>query len=84
MAHLIVSTASLTGDRIDKLGRLKVGKYLEVEGEPDIFAIGDCNNTPEIKLAKLATTHSASVVKNLQLKHEGKEMKEYPIDSELN
>ena len=73
-----------TGDKVDKLGRLKVGKYLEVEGEPDIFAIGDCNDTPEIKLAKLAQDHSKFVVDNLKLKHEGKEMKPYSVNSEFN
>ena len=35
-------------------GALRVNKYLQVEGYTDVFAIGDCNDVPEPKLAFLA------------------------------
>ena len=35
---------------------LKVNRFLQVEEMNEVFAIGDCNNTPELKTAYVAGT----------------------------
>lgn len=67
---------------MDSLGRLKVDQYLGVEGIPNVYAIGDCSSTPEIKLAKLAMSHASYMGDNLKAKHDGKEMQPYKMDGE--
>ena len=64
-------------DKMDKFGRLKVGDYLEVKGLQNVYAIGDCNDLPEIKLAYQAGVQGGHVADNLTKKYEGKEMKQY-------
>jgi len=61
----------------DDKGRLQVGDFLDVKGVSDVYAIGDCNNLPEIKLAFGASTQGAHVADNLKLKTEGKDLKPY-------
>ena len=50
---------------MEKNGSLKVNRYLQVEGIKDVFAIGDCNNTPEIKLAYIAGIHAGDPLLDL-------------------
>ncbi|EDO42769.1 predicted protein [Nematostella vectensis] len=69
------------GDKMDERGRLKVDEFLQVEGTPDVYAIGDCNNTPEVKLGMLANFHAAHVGDNLKKKHEGQALKPYKINN---
>ena len=66
---------------MNPLGRLNVDEFLQVRDVPDVYAIGDCNDVPEIKLAYGAETQGKYVADNLKLKHEGKAMKPYNVNS---
>lgn len=66
---------------MNRLGRLNVDQFLQVKDVPDVYAIGDCNDVPEIKLAYGAETQGKYVADNLKLKHEGKAMKPYNVNS---
>ena len=68
---------------MNKLGRLNVDEFLQVKDVPDVYAIGDCNDAPEIKLAYGAETQGKYVADNLKLKHEGKDMKPYNVNSKF-
>ena len=49
------STSFLPSDWLDSASRrVKVNAQLQVEGQSDVFAIGDCNNHPAPKIAMLA------------------------------
>ena len=48
---------------MEKNGSLKVDRFLRVEEIENLFAIGDCNNTPELKLAYLARLQAGKMVK---------------------
>ena len=48
---------------MEKNGSLKVDRFLRVEEIENLFAIGDCNNTPELKLAYLARLQAGKIVK---------------------
>lgn len=71
----------LSGDKMNRLGRLNVDEFLQVKDVPDVYAIGDCNDVPEIKLAYGAQFQGQYVADNLKLKHEGKDMKPYNVNS---
>ena len=62
------------------MGRLMVDNYLQVKGLTDVYAIGDCCDTPEIKVATGAQAHAKYVVENIKLKGEGKEPKPYKVN----
>ena len=66
---------------MNRLGRLNVDEFLQVKDVPDVYAIGDCNDVPEIKLAYGAETQGKYVADNLKLKHEGKAMNPYNVNS---
>ena len=66
---------------MNRLGRLNVDEFLQVKDVPDVYAIGDCNDVPEIKLAYGAETQGKYVADNLKLKHEGKAMNSYNVNS---
>ena len=40
------------GDLLSKRGHIKVNEYLQVEGHPNIFAVGDVADVDEEKLAQ--------------------------------
>ena len=56
---------------------LKVNEFLQVEGHEDIFAIGDCNNVAEMKLAATADLQAVHVYKNIRLMLTSQVMKPY-------
>lgn len=58
-------------NNLDSRGRLRVDKYLRVEGHKNIFALGDINNLPELKQGYLAMKHADLTAKNLKLLLEG-------------
>ena len=66
IAKLIPATS------VDAQGRVKVDEFLGVEGCPDVYALGDCVNTPEHKMAAHAMFHSRAVVANIVLEAGGK------------
>ncbi|XP_077987912.1 ferroptosis suppressor protein 1-like isoform X2 [Glandiceps talaboti] len=68
---------SSLGNKMDNDGRLKVNDYLQVEGHKNIYALGDCANVKETKLAYNAGVHADLVTKNLESESQGKELKPY-------
>lgn len=45
-------------DKLDEKKQLKVNEYFQVEGFENVFAIGDCCNSKEIKEAYVANLHA--------------------------
>lgn len=56
-----VAYQSKLSDKMEKNGSLKVDRFLQVEEIENVFAIGDCNNTPELKLAYTAKLHAGKL-----------------------
>ena len=52
----------LPATSIDENGRVKVDEYLAVEGCSHVFALGDCCNTAEHKMAAHAAVHGECLV----------------------
>ncbi|PFX32455.1 apoptosis-inducing factor 2-like [Stylophora pistillata] len=71
------------GGKMNRLGRLNVDDFLQVKDVSDVYAIGDCNDVPEIKLAYGAETQGKYIADNLKLKHEGKAMKPYNVNKSV-
>jgi NADH dehydrogenase FAD-containing subunit len=67
---------------LDENGRITVNKHLQVSDCLNIFAMGDCCNTKEFKLAYLAGMHGEVVADNIDLllNHKTK-LKEYSVPS---
>ena len=55
-----------TGQVMEDSGLLKVDEFLRVEGQENIFAIGDCCNIREMKLAYTAGEHGKLVAANIK------------------
>lgn len=72
-----VAYQSKLSDKMEKNGSLKVDRFLQVEEIENVFAIGDCNNTPELKLAYTAKLHADAVAENIKRLNESKRLKEY-------
>ncbi|NWU90052.1 AIFM2 factor, partial [Upupa epops] len=53
------------GDKMASNGALKVNKYLQVEGYENIYAIGDCADLKEAKMAYHAKLHANVAVTNI-------------------
>lgn len=64
-------------EQMDEHGRLKVNRFLQVEGCQNIFACGDCANVPEPKMGYTARVQAAHLAKNLILIDMQKIPKEY-------
>jgi NADH dehydrogenase FAD-containing subunit len=53
---------SKLSDKMDhNTGTLKVNTFLQVEEMDDVFAVGDCNNTDELKLAYVAGAQAGTI-----------------------
>ena len=50
---------------VDEAGRIKVDEFLKIEGLENIYAIGDCCNTQEDKMAAFAGKHGEVVAANI-------------------
>lgn len=68
---------------MDKAGRLTVDEFLQVKGVPDVYAVGDCNDLPEIKLAYGAEVQGKYVADLLKNKHEGQTAKPYNVNTSV-
>ncbi|XP_076807056.1 ferroptosis suppressor protein 1-like [Clavelina lepadiformis] len=53
------------GGSMNERGQLKVNENLEVVGANNVFAIGDCNDYDEVKLASVSQAQGSHVYKNL-------------------
>jgi len=71
------SISQLMAGKLDENNRIKVDEFLKVEGFSNIFAIGDCCNTSEDKMAAHAQFHAKNVAANIVLEACGKPMKAY-------
>jgi len=72
------STSSLLPeDKLDDNKRIKVNENLQVEGYDNIYAIGDCCNTAENKMAAYADAHGQHVAKAIVNFTKGKQVKPY-------
>ena len=60
-------------------GQLRVDRHLLVHGQDDVFAIGDCNNIPEVKLAYLARQQATCTLENIHRKFNGQDLKDYKL-----
>jgi hypothetical protein len=67
----------LDASKFDNKNRLKVTPQLLIAGETNIYAIGDCCNTSEEKLAAHACAHARTVAHNIWKDIKGKEKKTY-------
>ncbi|XP_068717490.1 ferroptosis suppressor protein 1-like isoform X2 [Montipora capricornis] len=81
--HTVAYKNSLS-EKMDSLGRLQVDEFLQVKDVSDVYAIGDCNDVPEIKLAYGAETQGKYIAEQIKLKHEGKTMSPYNVNSTLS
>ena len=43
----------------------QVNEYLQLSGHTNIFAVGDCCDTPEHKMAAFAGAHGETVARNI-------------------
>merc|ERR1712150_14933 len=68
---------SSLGDAMDDRGALQVNQYLQVQGYNDIFAIGDCNNVDEPKMAVLAEHQGSHAIKQFSNIVHGKGLSPY-------
>lgn len=66
-----------TASSLASNGALKVNDHLQVEGFSNIFAVGDCANVNEPKMAYHAGLHAAVVVSNIANSLSGKELTSY-------
>ncbi|NXN93920.1 AIFM2 factor, partial [Rhinopomastus cyanomelas] len=57
--------ATAFGDKMASNGALKVNKHLQVEGYENIYAIGDCADLREAKMAYHAGLHANVAVTNI-------------------
>ncbi|XP_028278641.1 apoptosis-inducing factor 2-like [Parambassis ranga] len=58
-------------------GALKVNDYLQVEGFSNVYAVGDCADIKEPKMAYHAGLHAAVAVSNIANSLQGKALKAY-------
>ena len=56
---------------------LKVNQFLQVEGYDNVYALGDCVNTPEHKMAAHAGTHANCIASNFIKELKGQEKSPY-------
>lgn len=66
-----------TSDQFDEMRRLKVDAMLQIQGMSNVYAIGDCCDTKEEKMAAHAGTHAYTVSNNLVRELQGKEKLPY-------
>ncbi|XP_006823634.1 ferroptosis suppressor protein 1-like [Saccoglossus kowalevskii] len=69
--------AESLGGSMDEIGQLKVNDFFEVEGQNQIFAIGDCCNTNETKMAFRAGFHADLIVQNFIQESKGNKKHPY-------
>lgn len=67
----------LAADSLAENGALKVNEHLQVEGFANIYAVGDCADIKEPKLAYHAGLHAAVAVTNIINSLIGKELTMY-------
>ncbi|XP_056250798.1 apoptosis-inducing factor 2 [Seriola aureovittata] len=69
--------ASSFSDSLTDSGALKVNQHLQIQGFSNIFAVGDCADVKEPKMAYHAGLHAAVAVSNITNGLRGKELTSY-------
>uniref|UniRef100_A0A665TX35 Ferroptosis suppressor protein 1 n=1 Tax=Echeneis naucrates TaxID=173247 RepID=A0A665TX35_ECHNA len=69
--------ASSFSDSLTNSGALKVNQHLQVEGFSNVFAVGDCTDISEPKMAYHAGLHAAVAVTNIANSLSGKQLTSY-------
>ncbi|XP_045921222.1 ferroptosis suppressor protein 1-like [Micropterus dolomieu] len=67
----------LTAGSLAENGALKVNEHLQVEGFSNVFAVGDCANVSEPKMAYHAGLHATVAVSNIDNSLSGKALTSY-------
>lgn len=67
----------LTAGSLAEGGALKVNQHLQVDGFSNIYAVGDCADVKEPKMAYHAGLHAAVAVSNIWNSLNGKELTTY-------
>ncbi|XP_033263468.1 ferroptosis suppressor protein 1 isoform X5 [Orcinus orca] len=73
---------SAFGDQLASDGALRVNEYLQVEGYSHIYAIGDCADVREPKMAYHASLHASVAVANIVNSMKQRPLKAYKPDSQ--
>jgi len=55
----------ISAESMTDSGALKVDEFLQVEGQENVFAIGDVTDIDELKMAYMAQQHARTLVNNL-------------------
>jgi len=66
-----------SADCVAENGSLQVNAHLQVTSYPNIYAVGDCANTDEPKMAYHAGLHAAVAVRNVANSLAGKDLCSY-------
>nr|XP_033697435.1 apoptosis-inducing factor 2 isoform X4 [Tursiops truncatus] len=74
--------SSAFGDQLASDGALRVNEYLQVEGYSHIYAIGDCADVREPKMAYHASLHASVAVANIVNSMKQRPLKAYKPDSQ--
>ncbi|XP_071838940.1 ferroptosis suppressor protein 1-like [Apostichopus japonicus] len=64
-------------DKLDERNFLKVNKFLQVDGYTDVFAVGDCNNADQVKMATKAMNQMEVLAQNIKALVDNGEMIPY-------
>lgn len=66
-----------TADKLDERNFLKVNEFLQVDGYTDVFAVGDCNNADQVKMATKAMNQMEVLAQNIKALVDNGEMIPY-------
>ncbi len=77
LTHLLPSLFATGSDKVDEKGLVRVTPELQVEGLEDVYAIGDCCNTDQEKMAAHAQDHGECVGQNIARSVAGHQRKPY-------
>ncbi|CAJ1066659.1 apoptosis-inducing factor 2 [Xyrichtys novacula] len=73
--------ASSFSDSLAENGALKVNEHLQVKGHPNVYAVGDCADVNEPKMAYHAGLHAAVAVDNISKSLSGNPLTPYHTGS---
>lgn len=71
------STYHFAGPESFEKDRLVVNEFLQVKGHSNVYAIGDCTNTKEFKMAAHAGRQGELLAENLLRNLKGRDAKPY-------
>jgi NADH dehydrogenase FAD-containing subunit len=79
------NTSAISADWLDDRSYIKVNKFFQVHNTDNIFAIGDCCDVKDMKLAYKAGMHCPVVVDNIDklLQNNKSQLKEYVVDTKI-